>query len=101
MSSALSNPQKRYLRGLAHDLKPIVLVGAKGVTPSLVAELDQALDQHELIKVKVAAEDRETRDAWIADLAGQSEAELVSRIGHTAVLYRRSKDKPLVILPRG
>ena len=101
MSTALSNPQKRYLRGLAHDLKPIVLVGAKGITPSLVAELDQALDQHELIKVKVAAEDRETRDAWIADLAGQSEAELVSRIGHTAVLYRRSKDKPLVILPRG
>ena len=100
MSTALSNPQKRYLRGLAHDLKPIVLVGAKGITPSLVAELDQALEQHELIKVKVAAEDRETRDAWIADLAGQSEAELVSRIGHTAVLYRRSKDKPLVILPR-
>lgn len=101
MSIALSNPQKRYLRGLAHDLKPIVLVGAKGVTPSLVAELDQALEQHELVKVKVAAEDRETRDAWIAELAGQSEADLVSRIGHTAVLYRRSKDKPLVILPRG
>ena len=101
MSTALSNPQKRYLRGLAHDLKPVVLVGAKGITPSLVAELGQALDQHELIKVKVAAEDRETRDAWIADLAGQSEAELVSRIGHTAVLYRRSKDNPLVILPRG
>ena len=75
MSTALSNPQKRYLRGLAHDLKPIVMVGAKGITPSLVAELDQALDQHELVKVKVAAEDRETRDAWIADLAGQSEAE--------------------------
>jgi RNA-binding protein len=101
MSSALSNPQKRYLRGLAHDLKPIIMVGAKGVTPSLVAELELALEQHELVKLKVAAEDRETRDAWIGELAEKSEATLVSRIGHTAVLYRRSKDKPLVILPRG
>lgn len=100
MSSALSNPQKRYLRGLAHDLKPVILVGAKGVTPGLVAELEQALEQHELIKAKIAAEDRETRDAWIDALAEQSGAALVSRIGHTAVLYRRSKDKPLVILPK-
>jgi len=100
MSTALSNPQKRYLRGLAHDLKPVVMVGAKGITANLVAELDSALDQHELVKVKVAAEDRESRDAFIADLAVQATAELVSRIGHTAVLYRRSKDKPLVILPK-
>lgn len=101
MSTALSNPQKRYLRGLAHDLKPVVMVGAKGITASLVAELDNALEQHELVKVKVAAEDRDSRDACIADLASQATAELVSRIGHTAVLYRRSKDKPLVILPKG
>lgn len=100
MSTALSNPQKRYLRGLAHDLKPVVMVGAKGITANLVAELDSALDQHELVKVKVAAEDRDSRDAFIADLAAQATAELVSRIGHTAVLYRRSKDKPLVILPK-
>jgi RNA-binding protein len=101
MSTALSNPQKRYLRGLAHDLKPILMLGAKGVTPSVLAELELALEQHELIKAKIAAEDRETRDAWIAELVEQSSATLVSRIGHTAVLYRRSKDKPLVILPRG
>ena len=73
-------------------------VGGKGL---FVKELELALEQHELVKVKVAAEDRETRDAWIGELAEKSEAALVSRIGHTAVLYRRSKDKPLVILPRG
>lgn len=100
MSSALSNAQKRYLRGLAHDLKPVILVGAKGVTPGLVAELELALEQHELIKAKVAAEDRESRDALIDAMTEQSGAELVNRIGHTAVLYRRSKDKPLVILPK-
>jgi RNA-binding protein len=98
--NALSNAQKRYLRGLAHDLKPVVMVGAKGVGASLLAELDQALELHELVKVKVAAEDREQRDAWIAELVEGSQAALVARIGHVAVLYRRSKDKPLVILPK-
>ena len=101
MSSALSNPQKRYLRGLAHDLKAVVMVGAKGITDSLVAELELALEQHELVKVKVAAEDRETRDASIAILSERAGASLVSRIGHTAIFYRRSTDNPLVILPKG
>ena len=100
MPVALSNAQKRYLRGLAHDLKPVVLVGAKGVTAALLAELDGALEQHELIKVKVSAEDRETRDAWIDALAEGGRAALVGRIGHIAVLYRRRQDKPLVILPK-
>jgi RNA-binding protein len=100
MPAALSNAQKRYLRGLAHDLKPVILVGAKGVTASLLAELSLALEQHELIKVKVAAEDRETRDAWIAALIEGADAALIGRIGHVAVLYRPRKDKPQVILPR-
>jgi RNA-binding protein len=100
MSIALSNAQKRYLRGLAHDLKPVVMVGAKGVGDSLLAELDQALELHELVKVKVSAEDRDQRDAYIAEMVGGSGSELVARIGHVAVLYRRSKDKPLVILPK-
>jgi RNA-binding protein len=100
MSTPLSNPQKRYLRGLAHDLKPIILVGAKGVSPALVAELDGALERHELLKVKFAAEDRETRDAWIADLVAQSRSELVARIGNIVVLFRRSQDKALIILPK-
>src|SRR6187399_709167 len=101
MPSTLSNAQKRYLRGLAHDLKPVVMVGAKGVGPSLLAELDQALELHELIKVRVSAEDREQRDTCTAALVESSGAELVARIGHVAVLYRRRRDNPLVILPKG
>ena len=100
MSTQLNNPQKRYLRGLAHDLKPVILVGAKGPGEALLAELDGALERHELLKVKFAAEDRETRDAWIAQLAAQSAAHLVARIGNIAILYRRSKDNPLIILPK-
>jgi len=100
MSTSLSNPQKRYLRGLAHDLKPIIMVGAKGPTDTLIAELDAALERHELIKVKFAAEDRETRDAWIEQLIEKSGAILISRIGNVAIVFRRSKDKALIILPK-
>ena len=65
-----------------------------------MAEVACALEQHELIKVKVAAEDREARDAMIAELAKRAGAALVQRIGHTAVLYRPSKDKRQIVLPR-
>ncbi|KGQ19652.1 RNA-binding protein YhbY [Lysobacter dokdonensis DS-58] len=75
-------------------------VGGKGITQSLVAEVANALEQHELIKVKVAAEDREARDAMIGELAAQAGAALVQRIGHVAVLYRPSKDKRQIVLPR-
>jgi RNA-binding protein len=62
--------------------------------------VDGALEHHELIKVKVAAEDREAREAMISDLTERTGAALVQRIGHTAVLYRPSKDKRHIVLPR-
>ncbi|MUV14094.1 ribosome assembly RNA-binding protein YhbY [Noviluteimonas gilva] len=97
----LTSAQTRFLRGQAHDLNAMLQVGGKGITDSLVTEVVNALEQHELIKVKVAAEDREARDAMIADLAQRAGAALVQRIGHTAVLYRPSKDKRQIVLPRG
>ncbi|MEJ1096635.1 MULTISPECIES: ribosome assembly RNA-binding protein YhbY [unclassified Pseudoxanthomonas] len=101
MPLVLTSAQTRFLRGHAHDLKALLQIGGKGLTPSFVAELDLALEHHELVKVKVAAEDRETRDAVIAELTGQTGAALVQRIGHTAVLYRPSKDHRHIVLPRG
>ena len=101
MSIALTAAQNRFLRGQAHDLKAMLQVGGKGITDALVAEVDLALEHHELIKVKVAADDREARDAMIADLVERTDATLVQRIGHTAVLYRPSKDKRHIVLPRG
>lgn len=100
MPIALTNAQIRFLRGQAHDLKAMLQVGGKGVSDALTAEVDGALEHHELIKVKVAAEDREARDAMIAALAERTGAALVQRIGHTAVLYRPSKDKRQIVLPR-
>jgi RNA-binding protein len=100
MSIVLTSAQTRFLRGQAHDLKAMLQVGGKGITDALVAEVDQALEHHELIKVKVAAADREARDAMIDDIADRTGAALVQRIGHTAVYYRPSKDKRQIVLPR-
>lgn len=100
MTTALTSAQTRFLRGQAHDLKAMLQVGGKGITDTLVSELENALEHHELVKIKVGAEDRETRDAMIAELATRSGAALVQRIGHTAVLYRPSKEKRQIVLPR-
>ena len=98
--SPLAASQKRYLRTLAHPLKPVLQVGAKGVSPSLLSELDGALEHHELIKVRVVAEDREMRDAWIEALLEGSDATLVQRVGHIACLYRPRLKDPAIVLPR-
>lgn len=100
MPTVLTSAQTRFLRGQAHGLKAMLQVGGKGVTDAVIAEVDQALEHHELIKVKVAAEDREARAAMVDALAGGTGAALVQRIGHTAVLYRASRDKRQIVLPR-
>ncbi|MGN6112075.1 MAG: ribosome assembly RNA-binding protein YhbY [Luteimonas sp.] len=100
MSTALTNAQTRFLRGQAHGLKAMLQVGGKGISDALVAEVDGALEHHELIKVKIAAEDREARDAMVEELAQRAGAALVQRIGHTAVLFRPSKDNRRIVLPR-
>ena len=101
MPVALTAAQTRFLRGQAHDLKALLQIGNKGLTPAFIAELDAVLEQHELVKVKVAGEDREARDAMIGELAEKVDAALVQRIGHTAVLYRPSKERRQIVLPRG
>ncbi|MBD8635189.1 ribosome assembly RNA-binding protein YhbY [Stenotrophomonas sp. 169] len=101
MSTALTASQTRFLRGQAHDLKALLQIGGKGVTPAFLAELEEVLERHELIKVKVGAEDREARDAMIAELVTTTGSTLVQRIGHVAVLYRPSKENRQIVLPRG
>jgi RNA-binding protein len=96
----LTSSQKRYLRGLAHTLKPVIMVGNKGVSDALIAELSIALDDHELIKVKLAGDDREERAAQISKLGEAGRAELVQTIGKVACFYRRNADKPKLALPK-
>ncbi|MBT8144687.1 MAG: ribosome assembly RNA-binding protein YhbY [Gammaproteobacteria bacterium] len=96
----LKENQKKFLRGRGHDLKPVVLVGNAGLTAAVIREINGALTAHELIKVKLRVGDRDERDIAIATLLEQSGAELVQRVGNTALLFRRNDEKPRIELPR-
>ncbi|WMS86489.1 ribosome assembly RNA-binding protein YhbY [Pleionea litopenaei] len=96
----LTTSQVRYLRSLAHSLKPVVMVGANGITEGLLDELSNALATHELIKVKVRAEEREERDEIIELLCRKSGAQNIQRVGHVLTLFKRNSDKPKINLPK-
>jgi RNA-binding protein len=96
---SLSNAQVKYLRGLAHGIRPVVMVGNKGLTDTLVQELETAIDFHELVKVKLATDDRDARVTLATELATRSKAEIVQRVGKVVCLFRRNRDKPRIALP--
>ena len=95
----LSEKQRRHLRGLAHDLKPLIRLGNAGLTEALASETARALHDHELIKVKGPGGDREARDALFTDLAQRTASALVHRIGNVAVLYRPNTTLQRIIIP--
>lgn len=95
----LTEPQRKFLRGLAHPLKPLIRVGNAGLSEALLQELDLQLAHHELLKVRVAASSREERDSSVAALAERSGSALVTRIGNVAVLYRPRSEDPQIQLP--
>jgi RNA-binding protein len=97
---ALSSSQIRYLRSLAHDLSPLILLGAKGATEAVVKELGLTLDIHELVKVKLSGGDKDERQAQIDVLIAGTQAEKIHQIGHVVVLFRRNVDEPKIALPR-
>lgn len=87
----LTGAQKKHLRGLAHHLKPVVQVGKNGVTGPVLESIDQALDDHELIKVRLA--DPQGRKRELAEeIAERSGAAVVGLVGHVVTLYRRHPD---------
>lgn len=97
LSPRLTGKQRRYLRGLAHDLKPIVLVGQKGLSENLVDNFRAALLAHELVKVKVHEGDGlvETAEAFHE----QTGAQLAQKIGFTLVFYQPHPEDPTINLP--
>ena len=97
---SLNNKQIRFLRAMAHSLKPVVLIGGAGLTDNVINEINQALDDHELIKVRVNADDRDDKKDMIERIARQTEAEPVQTIGHIGIFYRHNKNKPKIDLPR-
>ncbi len=96
---ALSNKQKQYLKGLAHPLKPVVQLGGNGFTEGVLAEIENALAHHELIKVKVPSEDRDEKKLIMDAIIRETGAEKLQVIGHTLIMYKASKDNKIE-LPR-
>lgn len=95
----LSNKQKQFLKALAHPLKPVVLLGANGLTEGVIAEIDSALTIHELIKVKAPTSDREVKQLIFDAIVRETKAFKVQTIGHIIVLYRQSEERKIQ-LPR-
>jgi len=90
---ALSEAQKKYLRGLGHQLKPVIMIGESGLTEAVGQEFESAIMHHELIKTSVRVGDREARDQVIAKLCTDHSVQLVQRIGNMALLYRENPEK--------
>ncbi len=91
------NARVRKLRGLCHQLAPVVIVADRGLNENIKAEIEQALDAHELIKIKLRAQ-REQRADWIGQIAADTGAELVQKIGQIACFFRRNPEKPRISL---
>lgn len=87
----LTTKQKQHLKGLAHSLKPVVLLGGNGLTEGVLAEIDSALTHHELIKVKVASADRELKNAIVDAIIRETQSAKVQLIGHVLVIFRDRK----------
>lgn len=95
----MNSKQISYLRGLAHNLNPVVMIGNNGLTESVLKEIDVNLNAHELIKIKVMSDDRALRAQMLTDICSQSNAVAVHNIGKQLVIYRQST-KPKIIIPQ-
>ena len=97
---ALSEPQKKFLRGLGHQLKPVIMIGDAGFSDAVLKEFDSTIGHHELIKVKIRAADRDDRHRIISEICDKGSAQLVARIGNVALVFRRNEEKPSIPLPQ-
>lgn len=99
MSLKLTTKQKQFLKGLAHHLNPVVMLGNNGLTEGVLVEIDNALNHHELIKVKIAGAERDEKQLIINAIVRETQAVEVQTIGHILVLFRPSEEKKIT-LPR-
>ena len=89
----LTQEQKKQYKSIGHHLKPVLIVADNGLTEGVLAEFERALNDHELIKIKLAVTEREDRRALIDELCASSKAELVQVIGKMALIYRKAREQ--------
>ena len=88
----LTSSERKALKAKAHKLDPVVQIGAKGLTDEVVAEIERALNTHELIKVRAGSAERDERDAMLQDICARTGAEQVQQVGKVFVIYRKKPD---------
>jgi len=97
---SLSKKQIKFLRAKCHDLKAVILLGQKGLTDEVLSELDNALEHHELVKIKLSVDDRDARKQMIIDICEKTQSEEIQSIGKTLSVYRVNPDKTVIELPK-
>lgn len=95
---SLTPAQRQHLKGLAHSRQPVVMIGSNGLTAAVLKEIEHALAAHELIKIKAASNEVDTRRAWLEEICAATGAATVQQIGKVLVIYRAA-DKPVIALP--
>jgi RNA-binding protein len=101
METPLSGKQRRHLRGLGHHLEPVVQVGKHGLTDSVIAALDGALTEHELVKVRIGTECPDDRHEVAEGLAPAVKGQVAQVLGRTVLIYRRNVKEQKIQLPKG
>lgn len=96
---SLTRKQQKYLSRYTHKLKPVVMLGQNGLSENVLAEIEAALDHHELIKIKIRAGNRDTRDKLIEEICQKTGAENIQRTGNVLSIYRQNRTKPVITLP--
>jgi RNA-binding protein len=96
----LTTKQKLYLKNKAHDLKPVVMLGKKGLADSVVSEIISSLEHHELIKVKVAIEDKEQKEAIANEIANLTDSSVVQYLGNNLTLFKKAQKNSKFNLPK-
>ena len=95
--------QKKYLKGLVHGWKPLVFVGHKGISPTVINAVNEALEKHEIVKLKfIDFKEKSQKQALASTIEKETASELVGMIGHMAIFYRqqRDPDKRKIVLPK-
>ena len=96
----LSNKQKQHLKGLAHSLKPVVQLGNNGLTEGVLAEIEGAINFHELIKIKIPTDDKEEKALIMDAIIRETGAIKLQSIGHVLVLFKQSDEKKIELPKR-
>ena len=94
----VTGKQKKYLKGLAHKLNPVVMVGNNGVSEAVLKEINATLAAHELIKIRVRCDDQVEFQAIVSEIEEKAGASLIQAIGHSVVLYKEAEE-PVIKLP--